>query len=161
MAKKDVKKTIKPDVTTPEDDFMTPEPENETKEQETSKDKSENSKGEPMDFIQYCCEPNIRIGTDYRKEIKFRMDGKDMKAVIRPVSSDEIALVQSTSDMGQGSVDKLLVSMAVYSTDGTSKIPDMILDKIPSGVTSYIASEIMSLSGYNLDNDAVSFLKKP
>lgn len=155
---KHVKKTLKSDdeLITPEDDITT---EKETKPVE--KTQPVNSGGETIDFIEYCCEPNVRIGTDYRKEITFRMDGKNMKAIIRPVSSDELARVQSTMEMGQGSIDKLLVSIALYSTDKTSKLPDAVLDKIPSGVTSYIASQIMTLSGYNFDDDALSFLKKP
>lgn len=111
-------------------------------------------------ILDYLNESNLRLGVDYRKKITFRLDGHLLEGVIRPLSSDEVEMVNNTNKMGQGSLDKLVVIQGFYGEDGKTKIPVSKLDKFPAGVNSYIASEIMSLSGYALDDDATQYLKK-
>ena len=115
---------------------------------------------ETVGILSYINEPNLRLGTDYRKNITFKLDGRKMKGIIRPLSSDEIAMANTTSNMGQGALDKIIVSLGFYGEDGKTRIPANVLDKFPAGVNGFIASEIMSLSGYMMDEEATQYLKK-
>ena len=123
-------------------------------------DEPVNKTGEKMDIMDYLNEPNLRLGIDYRKAIEFRLDGHTLTGVIRPLSSDEVARANTTSEMGQGALDKIITSIGFYGANGKN-IPLSKLDKFPAGVTSYIASEIMALSGYDLGDEATQYLKKP
>lgn len=115
---------------------------------------------EPIDIMEIINEPNIRLGTDYRKTITFTMNGKKVKGVIRPISSDELARCQTTAELNQGSTDRNIVQLAFYGADGKRKLPAVVLDKLPGGVTTYIASQIMDISGYNIPEEALFDLKK-
>lgn len=116
--------------------------------------------GEPIDIMEIINEPNIRLGTDYRKTISFTLSGKKVKGVIRPISSDELARCQTTADMNQGSTDRNIVSLAFYGADGQKKLPATVLDKLPGGLTTYLAAQIMDISGYNIPEDSLFELKK-
>ena len=116
--------------------------------------------GEAIDIMDIINEPNIRLGTDYRKAITFTMSGKKVKGVIRPISSDELARCQTTAEMNQGSTDRNIVSLAFYGADGKKKLPAIVLDKLPGGTTTYIAAQIMDISGYNIPEDTLFELKK-
>lgn len=115
---------------------------------------------EAIDILDYLNEPNLRLGVDYREKIEFKLDGRKVSGVIRPLSSDEVANAQTTADMGQGAVDKIVVSIAFFGANG-KPVPMLALDKFPAGVTNFIATKIMNLSGYNLDEEATEYLKKP
>ncbi|MGI6564909.1 hypothetical protein [Methanosphaera sp.] len=144
----EIKEAIIKDVPEPQIDENTPE------------EPVTNGGEEPMDIMDYLNEPNLRLGIDYRKKIEFRLDGHNLTGIIRPLSSDEVARVNNTSEMGQGALDKLVTSIGFYGANGKT-IPLSKLDKFPAGVTSYIATEIMSLSGYNIGDEATQYLKKP
>lgn len=116
---------------------------------------------EEVDFVEYISEPNIKLGTDFRKKIKVTLDGKSMSLAIRPLSQNEILMIQQSADLGQGTFAELVVSTAGYSLDGKKNVPLAVLeDKIPAGVVVSISDEILKFSGYGLDNEAVNELKK-
>ena len=117
---------------------------------------------EEIDFVEYISEPNIKLGTDFRKKIKVTLDGKTMSLAIRPLSQNEIMSLQQSADMGQGTFAELVVATAGYSLDGKKNVPlPIIEDKIPAGVVVSISDEVLKFSGYGLPDEAVDDLKKP
>lgn len=116
---------------------------------------------EVIDFVEYVTEPNITLGTDYKKKIRVRMDNKLMELAIRPLSDKEFKLARQGEEMGQGTFEANVVQTGATSLDGEHKIPFSILeDKIPAGVVEYIANEIAIFSGYGMSQEDVKQLKK-
>ena len=120
-----------------------------------------NQKTEVIDFVEYVTEPNITLGTDYRKKINVKMDNKVMQLAIRPLTDREFKLARQGEEMGQGTFEANVVQTGATSIDGEHKIPFSILeDKIPAGVVEFIANEIAIFSGYGMTQEEVSQLKK-
>ena len=119
-------------------------------------------KEEVVDFVQYVTEPNITLGTDYKKKIRVKMDNKIMELAIRPITDKELKLARQGEELGQGTFEQNVVQTGATDLTGEKRIPFSVLeDKIPAGVTSYLASEILSFSGFNLTDEDVRELKKP
>ena len=117
--------------------------------------------GETIDFVEYISEPNIKLGTDFRKKIQIKFDGKLMDLAIRPLSSEELMRINQEVELEGTPYTVLIVYYGAYSLEGKS-IPRHILEeKIPAGVVSYIADKISDFSGYNLTDEDVEALKKP
>lgn len=116
---------------------------------------------EVIDFVTYVTEPNITLGTDYRKKINVKMDNKIMELAIRPLTDKEFKLARQGEEMGQGTFEANVVQTGATSVDGEHKIPFSVLeDKIPAGVVEYIANEIAIFSGYGMTQEDIKQLKK-
>ncbi len=114
-----------------------------------------------VDIMDYLSEPGIKLGIDNRKKIEFTMtDGRKVKAIIRPLSSDEsVAITQFAEESGV-SMDKLVIQKGLYGMDGKSHIPDLLLEKFPVGLCAEIVQKIMDFSGYGADEQTVEAIKK-
>ena len=146
-AKKEEEEVIIEDVPTEEENEFVPE---EATEEE-----------EIIDFVSYVTESNITMGTDFKKKIRVKMDNKIMEVAIRPITDKELRFARQGEELGQGSVEQNIVQTAVTDLSGKKTIPFSVLeDKIPAGVTSYLANEILGLSGFNLTEDDLRQLKK-
>lgn len=120
-----------------------------------------NTKTEIIDFVEYVTEPNITLGTDYKKKINVKMDNKLMQLAIRPLTDKEFKLAKQGEEMGQGTFEANVVQTGATSVDGQHKIPFSVLeDKIPAGVVEFIANEIAIFSGYGMTQEDVKELKK-
>ena len=64
-----------------------------------------NTKTEIIDFVEYVTEPNITLGTDYKKKINVKMDNKLMQLAIRPLTDKEFKLAKQGEEMGQGTFE--------------------------------------------------------
>ena len=116
---------------------------------------------EAIDIMDYLSEPGIKLGIDNRKKIEVTMtDGRKVKGIIRPLSSDEsVAITQFANESGV-SMDKLVIQKAFYGMDGKTHIPDLLLEKFTVGVCAEIVTKIMEFSGYGADEQTVEAIKK-
>lgn len=116
---------------------------------------------EAVDILEYLNEPNIRLGIDNRKTIIITTsEGRKVKGIIRPLSSDEVIQFNNLAEESKTSADKLVISHAFYAMDGKTHIPDLALEKFAAGVNAQIVSKIMEFSGYGIDAEEVEYLKK-
>lgn len=134
-----------------------PQPDDATTETFTVKVDTEDA----IDIMEYLSEPGIKLGVDNRKKIEVKMtDGRLVKGIIRPLSSDEsVAITQFASENGI-SMDKLVIQKAFYGMDGKTHIPDLLLEKFTVGVCADIVTQIMEFSGYGADEQTVEAIKK-
>lgn len=113
-----------------------------------------------IDFVEYITEPNIKLGTDFRKKIEIKFDGKLMELAIRPLSSEELMRISQEAEVEGTPYNVLVVYYGAYSLSG-KQIPRHILEeKIPAGIVSYIADKISDFTGYGLTDEEVEELKK-
>lgn len=114
-----------------------------------------------IDFVNYISEPNIKLGTDFRKKIKVKFDGQIMHLAIRPLSSEELFRINQEVEIEEIPLNVLIVYYGAYSLEG-KQIPLHILEeKVPAGVVSYIADKISEYTGYGLTDEEIEELKKP
>lgn len=116
---------------------------------------------EEIDFVEYITEPNIKLGTDFRKKIDIKFDGKLMQLAIRPLSSEELMRISQEAEVEGTPYNVLVVYYGAFGLNG-KQIPRHILEeKIPAGVVTYIADKISEFTGYGLTDEEVEELKKP
>lgn len=133
-----------------------------TEEKGTSEVIPDTPKGEEViDFVEYITEPNIKLGTDFRKKIDIKFDGKLMELAIRPLSSEELMRISQEAEVEGTPYNVLVVYYGAYGLNG-KQIPRHILEeKIPAGIVTYIADKISEFTGYGLTDEEVEELKKP
>lgn len=113
-----------------------------------------------IDFVDYITESNIKLGTDYRKKIQIKFDGKLMELAIRPLSSEELYRINQETEIEEIPLNVLIVYYGAYSLDG-KQIPLHILEeKIPAGVVSFIADKISAYTGFDMTDEDIEELKK-
>ena len=116
---------------------------------------------EAIDILEYLNEPNIRLGIDNRKTITIKTtEGRKVKGIIRPLSSDEVIKFNQLAEQSKTSADKLVIQQAFYGMDGKTHIPDLVIEKFAAGVNSQIVTKIMEFSGYGTEEEDVEYLKK-
>ena len=116
--------------------------------------------GETIDFVEYISEPNIKLGTDFRKKIQIKFDGKLMELAIRPLSSEELYRINQETEIENVPLNVLIVYYGAYSLEG-KQIPLHILEeKIPAGVVSFIADKISAYTGFDMTDEDIEELKK-
>ena len=65
---------------------------------------------EAVDIMEYLNEPNIRLGIDNRKTIIITTsEGRKVKGIIRPLSSDEVIQFNNLAEESKTSADKLVI----------------------------------------------------
>lgn len=113
-----------------------------------------------IDFVDYITESNIKLGTDFRKKIQIKFDGKLMELAIRPLSSEELYRINQETEIENVPLNVLIVYYGAYSLEG-KQIPLHILEeKIPAGVVSFIADKISAYTGFDMTDEDIEELKK-
>lgn len=113
-----------------------------------------------IDFVDYITESNIKLGTDFRKKIQIKFDGKLMELAIRPLSSEELYRINQETEIENVPLNVLIVYYGAYSLEG-KQIPLHILEeKIPAGIVSFIADKISAYTGFDMTDEDIEELKK-
>ena len=98
-----------------------------------------------VDFVE--SDDNV-FGTDSRKLVQFRMDGKLMEVMIRPLSSSEFSQTRLKEEDGVATFQELLVAMACYSRSGGQLSLELVKSRLSAGVVDELARNIIDFSRY-------------
>ena len=80
--------------------------------------------------------------------MQFRMDGKLMEVMIRPLSSSEFSQTRLKEEDGVATFQELLVAMACYSRSGGQLSLELVKSRLSAGVVDELARNIIDFSRY-------------